>query len=472
MKNIKSIITIIFLLCSVITTSAQEKHVLTLEQYLENVKNNNINYLIEQYNVEIADANLKAAGVFPDPELSINYGNNQNWNMQMGYGIDAEMSYTFNLGGKRKAQMRVAKSGKEVTEALLEDYFRNLRADATIAYLTTLKQSKMYEIQQLSYLRMLELAKADSIRYRLGAIAEVDARQSKLEAASMLNEVFSSEADLQEVLVQLLLFQGNKNMEMPDSIAGELFYSKRNFDLQQLIILAQNNRTDLQAAIKSREMSQNNLRLAKANRAIDLGLSIGGNYSSEVRNEIAPAPAFKGITAGITIPLKFSATNKGELQAAQFAVKQSELEYEAIEQQIASEVVLAYNKYQISCRQIEQFNSGMLDEAAFILEKTVYSYERGETGILETLNAQRTYNDIQTTYTETLYNCTVALIELERVCGIWNNRDKVKNTRRWDITYDNTICSLVNNRQHPTTEKEDGITFPVCHHKIKKRKQK
>lgn len=418
MKNIKSIITIIALLSFVITANAQEKRVLTFDEYLNNVKNNNISFLAEKYNVNIADANVKAAKIFPDPELSVSYTNNQNWNMQMGYGIDAELGYTLELGGKRKARIRVAESEKEMTAALLEDYFRNLRADATIAYYTALKQKQVYEIEQSSYRRMLELAKADSVRYRLGSIMEVDARQSKLEAASMLNDVYSSEGELQESLAQLLLFQGSKDMEIPDSIAGELSCTKPDFDLRQLTITAQNNRADLQAAIKSKEMSQNNLRLAKANRAIDLGLSIGGSYSSIARNEIAPAPPFKGITAGISIPLKFSNTNKGELRAAQFAVKQSELEYQAIEQQIASEVMQAYNKYHISWRQVEQFNSGLLDNAKFILNKKMYSYERGETSILEVLNAQRTYNDVQTTYSETLYNCAVAWVELERTCGI------------------------------------------------------
>ena len=417
MKNIKSIITIISLLCFVITASAQEKRILIFDEYLTNVKNNNISYLVEKYNVDIADANVKAAKVFPDPELSISYANNQNWSMEMGYSFDAELSYTLELGGKRKTRMRVAKNEKEIMEALLEDYFRNLRADAVITYYTALKQKKICEIQQLSYLRMLDLANADSVRFRLGTITEVDVRQSRLEAASTLNELYSSEGELHEILVQLLLFQGDKTMEIPDSIAGELLYSKHDFKLQELIVVAQNNRADLQAAIKSKEMSQNNLRLAKANRTIDLGLSVGGSYSSEVRNELAPAPSFKGITAGISIPLKFSNTNKGEVHVAQFAVKQSELEYEAIEMQIASEVAQAYNKYVISCRQVEQFNTSLLNEAEIILNKTMYSYERGETSMLEVLNAQRTYNDVQITYNETLYGCVVALIELERVCG-------------------------------------------------------
>lgn len=419
MNILKSIILLSFL-CITGSGYTQEKQVLTFNEYLNNVKNSNISYLAEKYNVDIADANVKAAKVFPDPELSVSYANNQNWNLQMGYGVDAELSYTLELGGKRKARIRLAQSEKEMTGALLEDYFRNLRADATIAYLTALKQKKLYEIQKSSYKQMLGLAHADSIRFRLGSIMEVDARQSKLEAATMLNDVYTSEGDLQDILVQLQLFQGKKNMKLPDSIAGELFYSKCEFNLHELIAMAQNNRADLQAALKSKEVSQNNLRLAKANLAIDLGLSIGGSYSSEVLNEIAPAPAFKGVTAGISIPLKFSNTNKGELRVAQLAATQNEMQYQATELQISSEVAQAYNKYKIVCRQAEQFSTGLLNEAETIFKKKVYSYERGETSILELLNAQRTYNDIQINYNETLYNCASTLVELERACGIWN----------------------------------------------------
>lgn len=400
-------------------TYAQDK-ILTFSEYLNNVKNSNISYLAEKYNVDIADAAVKAAKVFPDPELSVSYANNQNWDLQMGYGVDAELSYTLELGGKRKARIRVAQSEKEMTEALLEDYFRNLQADATIAYLEALKQKALLEIQRSSYQQMASLARADSIRFRLGDITEVDALQSRLEASTMLNDLYESEGELGNALVQLALLQGSMDVELPDSIGGVLAYYERHFDLTALIVQAQNNRADLQAALKSNEVSQNNLRLAKANRAIDLGISIGGTYSSIVRNEIAPAPAFKGIMAGVSIPLKFSNANKGELRVARFAAEQQERQYEAVQQQISGEVMQAYHQYMTARRQVEQFNTGLLQEAETIFGKKRYSYERGETSILEVLNAQRTYNEVQVSYNETLFACAAALVELERVCGIWD----------------------------------------------------
>ncbi|MDR1098018.1 MAG: TolC family protein [Tannerella sp.] len=398
----------------------QAQRVLTFGEYLDRVRNANISYLAEKYNVEIAEALVTASKVFPDPELSAGYANNQNWNLQMGYGVDAGLSYTLELGGKRNARIRVAQSEMEMTGALLEDYFRNLRADATLAYLTALKQRELYEIRKSSHVQMLELARADSIRFRLGEIMEVDARQSKLEAAATLDEVLSTGGDLQEVLVQLLLFQGDATMALPDSIAGALTCLKRTFDPASLVAAAQNNRADLQAALKCRDVSQRNLELAKANRAIDLGISIGGNYSSAVRNEIAPAPAFKGITAGVSIPLRFSNTNKGALRAARLTAEQGEKQYEAIELQISSEVMQAYSRYMTACRRAEHFDTGLLHDADAIFQKKRYGYERGEASILEVLNARRTYNDVRVNYNEALFDCASALVELERACGIWD----------------------------------------------------
>lgn len=418
-KSFKTIIYITLTTISV-TSVAQETTILTYKEYMTRVKRANISYLAEKYNVDIAEAKMQAAKIMPDPELSIGYGNNQDWDLQMGYNIDAGLSYTLELGGKRGARMGVARSEKELAEVLLEDYFRNLRADATIAYLSAVKQRHLYQLQKSSYREMYQLAQADSLRFKAGTIMEVDARQSKLEAQSMRNEIYAYESDLKETLLNLLMLQGINTLQLPDSIQGSLLLPKQDFDLAKLISLAQNNRTDIQMAIKTQEMSQNNLRLAKANRCIDLGLSIGGSYSSEVRNELAPAPAFKGIVAGISVPLKFSNINKGELKAAQLTVSQSKMQYEAIELQIRTEVAQAYSRYISALRQVEQFDNGLLSEAEYIFKKKVYSYERGESNMIELLNAKRTYYDNQIAYQESLFNFSVALIELERACGVWD----------------------------------------------------
>jgi cobalt-zinc-cadmium efflux system outer membrane protein len=40
--------------------------------------------------------------------------------------------------------------------------------------------------------------------------------------------------------------------------------------------------------------------------------------------------------------------------------------------------------------------------------------------LLEVLNAQRTYNEVQQRYYQTLYSYAAALVELEKAAGIWD----------------------------------------------------
>ncbi|GHV00356.1 transporter [Bacteroidia bacterium] len=400
--------------------SARSQSVLTFAEYMRNVRECNVGYLAEKYNVDIAAASAKAARVMPDPELSVGYNNNQNWNLQMGYGWEVGLSYDLELGGKRRARMMLARSETELADALLEDYFRNLRADAAIAYLGALREQSLLGVQRASCLQMDSLARADSIRFRLGAISEVDARQSRLEAGTLQLELYSRRGDLQDALLQLLVMQGSREMTLPDSVAGSLGRFRRDLTLPALLASALDRRADLKAALKSQDISQSNLRLARANRAIDLGLNIGGVYSSQVRNDIAPAPAFKGITAGISVPLKFSGLNRGEVTAAGLSARQSDMQYEAAELQIRAEVTQAFNKYTLACSLVDHFDRGLLGEAAVILQKKIYSYRRGETGILEVLNARRTWNEVQTGYLETLFDCAGALVELQRAAAIWD----------------------------------------------------
>lgn len=61
-----------------------------------------------------------------------------------------------------------------------------------------------------------------------------------------------------------------------------------------------------------------------------------------------------------------------------------------------------------------------LAQAKQVVDGKKYSYERGETSLLEVLDAQRTYDSVQTLYYETLFSYSAALVELERSIGIWD----------------------------------------------------
>jgi len=424
-KHIKTLI-IVMILHLFYTADAQEidtlfaKRHIDFPTYIGLVGKNNLEYSAEKFNINIAEANILSSKIFPDPELSFGFADNSQRRLNMGYAFTSEISWDLELGGKRKARINVAKNEAQLTRLLLEDYFRNLRADATIAYLEAIQNRHLLNVQFHSYQQMKKLAESDSIRFKLGDITQVDALQSKLEAGTMLNEVYEAESEWKTALTNLSLLLGENQQEALIYPIEEFTGFERGFVLKDLILTAQNNRADLKAALQSKNLSQSLVKLAKAERSIDLGLSFGVDYNSYVRNAIAPTPSFTTVNAGISIPLKFSNNRPGELRAAQYEMAQAEQLYKQAELTIQTEVTQAFYTYQAAQKQLLRFNTGLLADAKAILDGKIYSYQRGETSLLEVLDAQRTYNEVQQNYYETLYNHAAALVELERAVGIWD----------------------------------------------------
>ena len=385
---------ILSLLCGCLSVNAQTMVPLTYRQYMERVAEGNLEYASEKLNVPAAKAEVTAAKVFNDPNLSVSYFNNENNSLQMGEGVEVELSKTFSFG-KRGANISLARSESELTEALLADYFRNLRADATIAYMEALKQHELYKVKENAYENIRTLAESDSIRFSLGQIREVDATQSRVEAGVLRNELLQAGAELKNAFSNLNFLTGTFSTDTLFHPEAELRTEPRDFILADLITAASEGRTDL-----------------------DLSIAVSRN--ARVYNEEAPAPPFTGVTAGIAVPLKFSNFNKGTVRAARYREQQAEAQYKQALLQVQTEVMQAYRNYQSFAEQVYHYEDGLLRQAREVMDGKIYSYNRGEVSLLEVLDAQRTYDEVQAQYIETLFNYSSALVELERSAGIWD----------------------------------------------------
>lgn len=406
-------------LCATLTASAQQIIPLSYHQYMEKVAEGNLEYAAERLNVNVSEAEVTAAKVFNDPNLAVSYYNNENNNLQMGEGVEVELSKTFSFG-KRGAGIALARSESELTKALLADYFRNLRAEATVSYLEALKQYELYKVKENAYETIRQLAESDSVRYRLGKIMEIDATQSRLEAGILHNELLQADAELQNAFSNLNLLTGTLAHDTLFHPEAVLRISPREFVMADLLSNAVENRADLVAALKNKEVASRALKVARRDRNTDVDLSIAVSRNARVHNEEAPAPPFTGVTAGVAIPLKFSNFNKGTVRAARFREQQAETQYQQALLQVQTEVMQAYRSYQSFSKQVEHYENGMLSQAREVIDGKIYSYNRGEVSLLEVLDAQRTYDDVQAQYIETLFNHSTALVELEKSAGIWD----------------------------------------------------
>ena len=410
----------IILLCLALATVAEAQHIVPLSypHYMEKVATGNLNYAAERMNVPIYDAQLTASKVFNDPNLAVSYFNNENNSLQMGEGVSVELSKTFTFG-KRSAGIALARSEKDLAESQLADYFRNLRADATISYMEAMKQHELYKVKQDAYQTICELAVSDSIRFVKGTIKEIDATQSRLEAGILRNDLIQAEADLHNSFATLNLLTGNASHDTLWQPTTELRNKLQSFVLADLLN-ASLQRADLISAMKNKDVASKALTVAKRERYTDVDLSIAVNRNTRVHNEEAPAPAFTGVTAGIAIPLRFSNINQGKLGVARFQEQQAQTQLDAVRMQVQNEVLQAWRNYESLTEQVKHYEQGMLSQAGDVIKGKIYSYNRGEVSLLEVLDAQRTYDDVRAQYIETLFNYNSALVELERAAGIWD----------------------------------------------------
>ena len=424
-KSIIATVGVMLLLCTAFTASAQmageavRERPIDYKSYMEMVLKQNLGYAAEKLNVSAAEANIRAAQIFNDPELSMEYADNSDRSMLMGRSYSAELSKTFSFG-KRSAGIDLARSEKELNEALLEDYLHNLQAEATLTWLDALKQGELYKVRENSYQSVRQLAEGDSLRHSLGKITYTDALQSRLEAGMVYNEFLVAQTELYNAYSSLSLWTGSFDRSTPYKPVGNMNREPRIFDAEQLVQIALENRADLVAALKDVDVAKKELKVIRRERNLEFDLAVGYNYNTEVKNQEAPAPQFNGITVGMTIPLKLSNLNRGAVKVAEYRMQQAELNYRQAELDVELSVIQSLNYYRAMCEQIARYNGGMLQDAEAVITGKIYSYQRGETSLLEVLDARRTYDDLQAQYIEVFYEYLSALVNLERSAGIWD----------------------------------------------------
>ncbi len=389
---------------------------LAYPQYLQQVLQHNLSYQSAQLEVQAAQEDLVAARKVSDPVLSASYGNNSDWDIQMGQSASIELSKSLSLG-KRAARTQVAQHTLEASRATLDDYSLALQVEATQAFADALLARDLCAVGLEAWEHMQSLYDSDSLRAANGDISPLDLLQSRLEATMALQDYRTRQADYRNSLVVLDSYMGNP-AQGTSGVVGALPNHNEQYALATLLDSALVWRQDLAAARRIAAAAQREVVSVRRERMPDIDLSLGAEYNTRVHNEEAPAPEFVGYSAGLSIPLPVSNLNRGEVKASQIRAQQAELEAEEVRQQIQAEVIQAYNNYETARQQMADYDQFLMDNARQMLEGKIYAYQHGETSLLEVITAQHTYNEIQQSYYTSLHGTATAWLALMRASGI------------------------------------------------------
>jgi len=289
---------------------------ISLDQYLEAVKQNNAHIGNAALDVQTAGANKEAQSLYRlAPSISYSRGTWQNQVPYTPYTSPASNTYalSFNVEGfgKRSARESLAQAQIDASTTQLDGASNEIQTAALNAYIDTLRLSLMVKLYQAS-IEKLQLYRANS-----KAVSNQN---------TLITQKAKTEKDLLFSALNLLNYSGDA-LQDPPAPRGKLNFPAQNINIEELVNHAQNNRTEvanLQALIN---MADRNIDLTMKNRNVDVSPYIAqtrtpqyqySNGSSYSLPALGPLPAqtitTSGTTytaqnqlmAGITIPIPIS----------------------------------------------------------------------------------------------------------------------------------------------------------------------
>jgi outer membrane protein TolC len=124
-----------------------------------------------------------------------------------------------------------------------------------------------------------------------------------------------------------------------------------------------------------------------------------------------------GVTLSFPIPLFFWQPKKGEIAEAKANIESLKREVEHLKNAITLDVEEAYMNALTATNQIQLFEEEMLTQAEEVYKMFLFSYQEGEIGGIELIEARRTLVETRKSYADALYNYDSSLAALEKSIG-------------------------------------------------------
>ncbi|HEY6210976.1 MAG TPA: TolC family protein, partial [Vicinamibacterales bacterium] len=183
---------------------------ITVSQAIDEALQHNLSLFAERANLTIADAQLVAARLRPNPVFSFS-ADHLDW---LGTGFNAEnnggppeiawrIDVPLERAGKREARIALASAIKSAAEAQFADAVRNLRQDVTLACIDVMAARSTRDLVAGNLRTFEDLVRVNRARLTAGSIAPSEARRSEVAMLQFRATVVRADLDLAAATARL-----------------------------------------------------------------------------------------------------------------------------------------------------------------------------------------------------------------------------------------------------------------------------
>lgn len=378
---------------------------LTLQSTLELFRQQNLQLVAERFHVEASRADIITAGLFPNPQLSMNGTFIDPRSPQLaGSQLTARLDFLIETAGKRRLRREGAEAGTRAAEQRFFDVTRQLVMEVKEAFYEILLAQEHLNLAEENLKRFDEILRVNTIRFKRGGIPEVELIKTRLQKLDFENDVIAATLETQNAknrLRGLLTLFPSQEIE----IIGSLGERPEIPSLETLQEKALRHRPDLLSQQEQVRQNEIQLKLTRAQRIPDV--TVGAEYDT-VSPDYHPT-----IGGGISLPLPLFNRNQGEIQKADRLLKASQAQFDQIHQQVLLDVERAHREAIENLSLVRAFETGLLKDAQEVREIVENAYQKGGATILDLLEAERTFNVTRLSYAQALFNTQKGIIGVE-----------------------------------------------------------
>jgi len=381
----------------------------TLSEILAIAQKQNPSIAVFQSSIEAARGELTSARAYSNPELGVELGKGKALE-QPGSAYEREES--FGLGqslewpGKRLYRRKAAEAEVSIAREELEGFRLELIAQVKEAFFSVLLAERVLQVSAKNVETVQALVNSATLRVESGEAPELELIKARVEFLKVTKELRRAEnrvAIAKAVLNSLLGGALGKDYE----IMGEFSGSERRFEVSQLIERALTRHPMILRQEKALEAA--GYVLSRERQSMVPDLTVRGLISEEIDK--------RAYAIGLSNPFPLFYQRQGEIATARAAQTKAQAELEQTRVELTKLITQEYQNYQISLDQIEVFDKGLLKQAEEALRIAQFSYQEGESDLLNLLDTQRVYRSVVLEYNQALFDLEFALAELERVAG-------------------------------------------------------
>jgi cobalt-zinc-cadmium efflux system outer membrane protein len=285
---------------------------------------------------------------------------------------------------------------------------RNLLFNLRNAFVNALQAKAFFEIakQNLDYWN--KEIDINTARFNAGDLAKVDLSRIVLQRAQYQADFVNSQVNLRTAKITLLTLLNDRTPVEKFDIAGPYDFQESLVALEQVRQIAMDTRPDLKAAVEAIDKAKTDNRLAIANGTSDptLGFDIGRN---------PPLPSYVGFS--VSWPLRIFDKNQGEKLRTKLDIDRADKSRMATEAQVLSDVDSAHATVASTIELLKPYKQEYLPQASQVRDIVTFAYQRGGASLIDFLDAQKQYRDIQLNYVNLIGSYLTAASQLNLAVG-------------------------------------------------------